>query len=76
VIKHAMSYVQRAEKVLEHHPSHGSGAELRLAKAMLVTAEQGLVNAYSQWRKAMRYAAEDGSELAARYLEESTWDLT
>jgi hypothetical protein len=91
MIKHAMSYVTKAEKVMaeldevavqdlvlgrQDYQTLSAISALEDAKGALVAAESQLVKAYGQWRAAMRVAAVLGNELAATYIEESTWDLT
>ena len=75
MIKHAMHYVQRGQKVIDELPALGV-VELTQANRELVAAEKALTEAYSKWREAMRLAARGGSTLAYRYLNESEWDLT
>jgi hypothetical protein len=73
-----MKYVQRAQLVrgdgdvlsLEAHEA------LRYAEGVLLSAEKQLVQAYGLWRDAMKKAAGEGSSRAARYVQETTWDLT
>jgi hypothetical protein len=78
-----MKYHQLAENVIDTlnpDPDDEDAAELysrlRLAQEALVDAEAGVVAAYSEWRTVMQRAASLGNELAIRYVEETTWDLT
>jgi len=77
MIKHAMTYVQLADNVCrEGVINPPTQFALGVAQRRLAQAESQLVKAFSEWRKHMKSAAAEGSELATRYVEESTWDLT
>lgn len=75
MIVHAMKYVSRSRLVRKDLGEHALGAELHHAERMLIDAEVQLVGAYRRWRALMKLAAAE-SPRAARYVEESTWDLT
>jgi hypothetical protein len=77
VIAHAMKYVAMAEAVAgELLPESSTETQLREVVTSLVSAESELVVAYREFRALLRTAAEAGNKRAARYLEETTWDLT
>lgn len=77
MIKHSSKYISMAAKVELELPE-GSPARYLLNESQyaLHDAEVALVTAYRNFRTGLRIAAGDGNELAARYLEETTWDLT
>lgn len=81
MIAHALKYVQMAELVMHEldalvGPRTRAYAELDVARAELIEAEQYLVEAYGTWRDAMKLAEEAGSRKAPEYLRRTTWDLT
>lgn len=74
--RHAMHYVLRLDRVQEELQPKGNLAdEFAEVGRALVKAESALVRAYGEWRDLMKKVSPE-SPRAARYVEESVWDLT
>jgi hypothetical protein len=77
VIAHAMKYVDMAEKVAEElDPDSVTRAQLKDIAHELTQREIALVRSYREFKDLLRQAAKQGNTRAARYVEETTWDLT